>query len=166
MNKNPPVFYRTSSPSGPLSCFLSLQYKIMKIRASRLWSKLSNLLTTTSNSATAVLQHRVNNNTEGHKTSTSTTSKSVKGAKSDLRWHPRAAARPRTLNINYRQTATWIVIRIRIQLLHVLNYWRFKFHPNQLYKTAILFGVLVQPPPTTYCKGHWPVVRFPGSFYT
>ena len=29
----PPVFYRTSSPSGPLPCFLSLQITIMQIRA-------------------------------------------------------------------------------------------------------------------------------------
>ena len=32
-NKSPPVFYRTSSPSGPLPCFLSLQITIMQIRA-------------------------------------------------------------------------------------------------------------------------------------
>ena len=32
-NKSPPVFYRTSSPSGPLPCFLSLQFKIMQSRA-------------------------------------------------------------------------------------------------------------------------------------
>ena len=29
-----PVFYRTSSPSGPLPCFLSLQFTIMQSRAS------------------------------------------------------------------------------------------------------------------------------------
>merc|ERR1712074_523722 len=32
-NKSPPVFYRTSSPSGPLPCFLLLQFKIMESRA-------------------------------------------------------------------------------------------------------------------------------------
>ena len=33
MNKSPPVFYRTSSPSGPLPCFLSLQFTIVQSRA-------------------------------------------------------------------------------------------------------------------------------------
>ena len=28
-----PVFYRTSSPSGPLPCFLSLQFTVMQSRA-------------------------------------------------------------------------------------------------------------------------------------
>ena len=32
-NKSPPVFYRTSSPSGPLPCFLSLKFTIMQSRA-------------------------------------------------------------------------------------------------------------------------------------
>ena len=32
-NENPPVFYRTSSPSGPLLCFLSLKLTIMQSRA-------------------------------------------------------------------------------------------------------------------------------------
>ena len=32
-NESPPVFYRTSSPSGPLPCFLSLQFTIMQSRA-------------------------------------------------------------------------------------------------------------------------------------
>ena len=32
-NKSPPVFYRTSSPSRPLPCFLLLQFKIMESRA-------------------------------------------------------------------------------------------------------------------------------------
>ena len=32
-NESPPVFYRTSSPSGPLPCFLSLHFTIMQIRA-------------------------------------------------------------------------------------------------------------------------------------
>ena len=32
-NKSPPVFYRTSSPSGPLPCFLSVQFTIMQSRA-------------------------------------------------------------------------------------------------------------------------------------
>ena len=30
MNESPPVFYRTSSPSGPLPCFLSLHFTIMQ----------------------------------------------------------------------------------------------------------------------------------------
>merc|ERR1739848_753893 len=29
-NESPPVFYTTSSPSGPLPCFLSLQFTIMQ----------------------------------------------------------------------------------------------------------------------------------------
>ena len=33
MNESPPVFYRTSSPSGPLPCFLSPQFTIMQSRA-------------------------------------------------------------------------------------------------------------------------------------
>ena len=33
MNKNPPVFYRISSPLGPLPCLLSLQFTIMQSRA-------------------------------------------------------------------------------------------------------------------------------------
>ena len=33
MNKSPAVFYRTLSPSGPLSCFLSLHFTIMQSRA-------------------------------------------------------------------------------------------------------------------------------------
>ena len=33
MNKSPPVFYRTLSPSGSLPCFLSLQFTIMQSRA-------------------------------------------------------------------------------------------------------------------------------------
>ena len=32
-NKSLPVFYRTSSPSGPLPCFPSLKYTIMQSRA-------------------------------------------------------------------------------------------------------------------------------------
>ena len=32
-NESPPVFYRTLSPSGPLPCFLSLQFTIMQSRA-------------------------------------------------------------------------------------------------------------------------------------
>ena len=31
-NENPPVFYRTSFPSGPLPCFLSLHFTIMQSR--------------------------------------------------------------------------------------------------------------------------------------
>ena len=33
MNKSNPVIYRTSSPSGSLPCFLSLQFTIMQSRA-------------------------------------------------------------------------------------------------------------------------------------
>ena len=33
MNESPPVFYRTSSPSGPLPCFPSLQFTITQSRA-------------------------------------------------------------------------------------------------------------------------------------
>ena len=33
MNKSPPVFYRTSSPSGPLPSFLSPQFTIMQSKA-------------------------------------------------------------------------------------------------------------------------------------
>ena len=33
MNESPLVFYRTSSPSGPLPCFLSLKFTIMQSRA-------------------------------------------------------------------------------------------------------------------------------------
>merc|ERR1711951_46329 len=33
MNESPPVFYRTSSPLGPLPCFLSLKFTIMQSRA-------------------------------------------------------------------------------------------------------------------------------------
>ena len=32
-NESPPVSYRTSSPSGPLPCFLSLKFTIMQSRA-------------------------------------------------------------------------------------------------------------------------------------
>ena len=32
-NKSPPVFYRTSSPLGPLPCFLSFQFTTMQSRA-------------------------------------------------------------------------------------------------------------------------------------
>ena len=32
-NENPPVFYRTLFPSGPLPCFLSLHITIMQSRA-------------------------------------------------------------------------------------------------------------------------------------
>ena len=32
-NESPPVFYRTSSPSGPLPCFPSLKFMIMQSRA-------------------------------------------------------------------------------------------------------------------------------------
>ena len=32
-NESPPVFYRTSSPSGPLPCFLSLHFTITQSRA-------------------------------------------------------------------------------------------------------------------------------------
>ena len=32
-NESPPVFYRTSSPSGPLPCFPSLQFTIRQSRA-------------------------------------------------------------------------------------------------------------------------------------
>ena len=32
-DRNSPVFYRTFSPSGPLPCFLSLQFTIMQSRA-------------------------------------------------------------------------------------------------------------------------------------
>ena len=33
MNESPPVFYRTSSPSGPLPCFPSLRFTITQSRA-------------------------------------------------------------------------------------------------------------------------------------
>merc|ERR1712074_436580 len=32
-NESPPVFYRTSSPSGPLPCFISLHFTITQSRA-------------------------------------------------------------------------------------------------------------------------------------
>merc|ERR1711905_48554 len=32
-NKSPPVFYRTSSPLGPLPCFFSFQFTIMQSKA-------------------------------------------------------------------------------------------------------------------------------------
>ena len=38
MNESPPVFYRTSSPLGPLPCFLSLQFTIMQSRATGMLS--------------------------------------------------------------------------------------------------------------------------------